>query len=82
MLIVGLTCTTSPWSLTLGVRRESGGNRLVLRRREAGQRMLPCQPLLVMVKAVRQIKLITRKHFFLMEKCMKILKVKLYAKNC
>lgn len=24
MLVEGLTCTTSPWSLTLGVRRESG----------------------------------------------------------
>lgn len=83
MLSERLTCTTSAWSLTLGVTREPEQGRMVLRRREVGQRMLPCQPLLVTVKEVQQkIKLITRKHFFLMEKCMKILKVRLYAKNC
>lgn len=52
--------------------------------RESGQRTLPCQPLLVTVMSdiVEDQAHYKETFLFLMAKCMKILKVKLYARNC
>lgn len=49
----------------------------------AGQRTLPCQPLLVtVIGSTAEDQAHYKETFFLMAKCMKILKVKLYARNC
>lgn len=83
---IHLSTYISPCSLgrvSSGGQESTGWGRLVLGRVRKGRGMPPCQSLLgTVIASTAEDQAHYIETFFLMARCMKILKVKLYARNC